>query len=300
MRTIGIIGLQRLGTTLAHLLVATNRVDRLILLDEDDQLALGLADDLTASPGFSGQVVVQDSAALKAADVLVVAFDHRCPSQGAGFKQVDEIVGAVTKWAQAVKESGFGGVVLNLAAPNEALTGFLQQEWQLPVQRVLGTGTITDTARLKQAVAAAVEQPASAVSGYVLGQHGGNLVPIWSSIRVNGRSIEEPINGHHVDTAKLLVNAQKQAYLVTTTVGQGSYTLCSWALAIIDVLLKDGGAVIPVAVFQPQYQCYMSFPVQLTRQGVGNFWLPKFYALEEAQLKVAAAAIKTQLTAMQG
>ena len=58
--------------------------------------------------------------------------------------------------------------------------------------------------------------------------------------------------------------------------------------------------MLPVAVYQPQYQCYVSFPAQITRAGVGQFWLPRLYPVEEAQLKVAATAIKTQLTAMQG
>ena len=149
-------------------------------------------------------------------------------------------------------------------------------------------------------VAAAVEQPASSVTGYMLGQHDGNLVPIWSSVRVNGRSIEEPINGHSLDTAKLLVDVREEEYRVLTTVDKGSYTLCSWTLAILDVLLQNGSTVLPVAVYQPQYQCYMSFPAQITRAGVGQFWLPRLYPVEEAQLKVAATAIKTQLTAMQG
>lgn len=49
MRTIAVIGLTNLGVTLARLLAATNRVDRLVLLDQDDQIAVGLAADLAAS-----------------------------------------------------------------------------------------------------------------------------------------------------------------------------------------------------------------------------------------------------------
>lgn len=300
MRTIAVIGLTDLGVTLARLLAATNRVDRLVFLDQDDQIAVGLAADLAASPAPHCEVVIQDPAALKAADVLVVTIGQRFLGQPDTFAQLAGNAQAIQEWRSAVTESGFSGVVLNLATPNEALTGLIQQEWQLPVQRVLGTGTITDTARLHQVVAAAVEQPASSVTGYMLGQHDGNLVPIWSSVRVNGRSIEEPINGHSLDTAKLLVDVREEEYRVLTTVDKGGYTLCSWTLAILDVLLQNGSTVLPVAVYQPQYQCYMSFPAQITRAGVGQFWLPRLYPVEEAQLKVAATAIKTQLTAMQG
>lgn len=229
MRTIAVIGLTNLGVTLARLLAATNRVDRLVFLDQDDQIAVGLAADLAASPAPHCEVVIQDPAALKAADVLVVTIGQRFLGQPDAFAQLAGNVQAIQEWRSAVTESGFSGVVLNLATPNEALTGLIQQEWQLPVQRVLGTGTITDTARLHQVVAAAVEQPTSSVTGYMLGQHDGNLVPIWSSVRVNGRSIEEPINGHSLDTAKLLVDVRgvpgvddgRQGQLHSVLVGVG-------------------------------------------------------------------------------
>ena len=77
MRTIAVIGLTNLGVTLARLLAATNRVDRLVFLDQDDQIAVGLATDLAASPAPHCEVVIQDPAALKAADVLVVTIGQR-------------------------------------------------------------------------------------------------------------------------------------------------------------------------------------------------------------------------------
>ncbi|MCT3430623.1 L-2-hydroxyisocaproate dehydrogenase, partial [Limosilactobacillus fermentum] len=163
MRTIAVIGLTNLGVTLARLLAATNRVDRLVFLDQDDQIAVGLAADLAASPAPHCEVVIQDPAALKAADVLVVTIGQRFLGQPDAFAQLAGNAQAIQEWRSAVTESGFSGVVLNLATPNEALTGLIQQEWQLPVQRVLGNGTITDTARLHQVVAAAVGQPASSV-----------------------------------------------------------------------------------------------------------------------------------------
>lgn len=138
MRTIAVIGLTNLGVTLARLLAATNRVDRLVLLDQDDQIAVGLAADLAASPAPHCEVVIQDPAALKAADVLVVTIGQRFLGQPDSFAQLAGNVQAIQEWRSAVTESGFSGVVLNLATPNEALTGLIQQEWQLPVQRVLG------------------------------------------------------------------------------------------------------------------------------------------------------------------
>ncbi|MDN3537052.1 hypothetical protein QPX96_04445 [Limosilactobacillus fermentum] len=88
MRTIAVIGLTNLGVTLARLLAATNRVDRLILLDQDDQVAVGLTADLAASPAPHCEVVIQDPAALKAADVLVVTIGQRFLGQPDAFAQL--------------------------------------------------------------------------------------------------------------------------------------------------------------------------------------------------------------------
>ena len=77
MRKIGIIGLGHVGRLLAHDLVTTDKVDQLVLIDQDDDLAVGLKADLENAQTAlmtSTAITIQDYAALKDADVLITAF----------------------------------------------------------------------------------------------------------------------------------------------------------------------------------------------------------------------------------
>lgn len=294
MRTIGILGLGRTGSLLARLLVAQGAVDRLILLDQDDAAVVGLASDLAAGPQAC-DLVLQDAAALKPADLLYFAVGQRDRTRQDRFGDLAVNAAAVTAWAPAIQASGFAGIVVNLANPNEAVTGFLQAQWQLPQERVLGTGTVVETSRLHQTLATAAHQPRSAVSGWILGQHDGRLVPVWSTVRVNGQALTQPVAGKVIDRAAALTDSRVAAWRALSSPAGDDYGLASWALQLGQDLLLDTGAYRPVATYQPQYASWLAYPVQLTRRGRGNFWLPTFYSLEVAQLRVSAQAITDQL-----
>lgn len=68
-----------------------------------------------------------------------------------------------------------------------------------------------------------------------------------------------------------------------------------WTMRILQAVLSDEQVSFPVALYQPQYQSYLSFAAQLGRQGVGNYTLLPLRPLEEDQLKVAAQNIQDQL-----
>ena len=75
--------------------------------------------------------------------------------------------------------------------------------------------------------------------------------------------------------------------------------LVAWTLRVIKSIFSDSGDTYPLAVNQPQFGGYISFPVQIGRKGVGNYLLLPLDELETGQLKVAANAIAQQLAAMQ-
>ena len=135
MRTIGIIGLGHVGRLLANELVATAAVDKLVLIDQDDDLALAVQTDLLdALPAMrtQPQIIIQDYAALAAAQVLVVAVGDSALTKDDPMAELTVAGRAVMQIAPQVKGSGFHGLVVNLTDPNEAVTAFLQQQLQLP------------------------------------------------------------------------------------------------------------------------------------------------------------------------
>lgn len=301
MRTIGIIGLGHVGRLLANELVATAAVDKLVLLDQDDDLALAVQTDLRdALPAMRAQprIVIQDYTALAAAQILVVAVGDSTLTKDGPMGELAAAGRAVMKIAPRVKSSGFHGLVVNLTNPNEAVTAFLQQQLQLPAKQVLGIGTVVDTARLHRAIAHAAQVSPASVSGFVYGQHAGRQAFAWSTIRVNGQGLDEAINGHHLDESQLKIQADLSSWYTLRGLGYNNSAVAAWTCRLLAALLDDEQLVLPVAIYQPQYSGYVSFPAVLGRQGVGNLILLKLYPVEEMAVRTAATAISGQLAAL--
>lgn len=149
MRKLGIIGLGNVGALLANLLVARQTVDELVLIDTDNDLAVGLQNDLL--DGMSALAVqptikVQDYAALKDADAIVLAIGKAELLKEQRFAELTDVGKMMRQIAPLIKQSGFSGVLLNLANPNEAATAYLQYLTELPRPKVIGLGTVLDTA----------------------------------------------------------------------------------------------------------------------------------------------------------
>ncbi|MGM9891875.1 lactate/malate family dehydrogenase [Limosilactobacillus sp.] len=302
MRNIGIIGLGHVGRLLANELVMTGAVDELTLIDRDDDLALAVQTDLADAATVLAahpQIVIQDYAALGRAQVLVVAVGHSALIKKEPMAELAESGQAVIDFADQVKQSGFHGIVLNLTNPNEAVTAFLQQQLALPSKQVLGIGTVLETARMRRAVAHAAHLSSANVTGFVYGQHAGRQAFAWSTVRVNGQSLTESINGHQLDESQLKIQADLSSWYTLHGLGYNASAAVAWAQRIIAAILSDEQLALPVAIYQPQYSTYVSFPALIGRQGIGNLLLLKLLPVEEMAVKTAAASIKQQLSVLQ-
>ena len=301
MRKLGMIGLGNVGALLANLLVARQIVDELVLIDTNSDLAVGLQNDLL--DGMSALAVqptikVQDYAALKDADAVVLAIGNAELLKEQRFAELTDVGKMMRQIAPLIKQSGFSGVLLNLANPNEAATAYLQYLTELPRPKVIGLGTVLDTARLHRAIADQVHVAPSAVTGFVYGQHDGEAVPIWSTFRINGQPLEKPVMGQKIDPHQSEIQAKLNGWYAIKGQGQDVSGMALWTMRILQAVLSDEQVSFPVALYQPQYQSYLSFAAQLGRQGVGNYTLLPLRPLEEDQLKVAAQNIQDQLNVL--
>lgn len=301
MRKIGIVGLGHVGQLLAHQLVTTHRVDSLVLIDQDDKKALAIQTDLEDAQGAFNQhcqIIIQDYAALHDAQVLILAVGKSSlllDNQMAELAINHDIVRQV---APQIRQSGFQGIILNLADPNEAITAFWQENLLLPPKQVLGMGAVLDTARLRRVVATTAHVATQNVAGFVYGQHNGQQVFAWSTVRVNGQSLDTTINGHHLDQTKLKVNADLANWYTMDGLGYNASAICTWTGRVIDAIFGDEQLALPLAIFQPQYEGYVSFPALIGRHGQGNILLLDLYPVEQAGIKTAATTIKQQLAAL--
>lgn len=297
MRKIGIIGLGHLGRLLANQLVVTGRVDELVLIDQQDQLALAVQTDLNdAQTALTSQVSIkiQDYAALSGVDILLTAFGQSSLRRQQLQAELATSYRQALQVGQQIRQSNFSGILLNLTDPNEVITAVLQKESGLPVKQAFGLGTVLETARLHQVVATAAQVATADVTGFVYGQHDGHQVFAWSTVRVNGQTLAETINGHQLDQQQLALKTKLNNWYTLEGLGYNVSAAAAWTLRIISAILANERLALPVAIYQPQYDTYLSFPALLSRRGIGNLVLLPLYPLEETEIKSAAATIKAQ------
>lgn len=285
MRTIAIWGLGETGRSLAVTLAVSHQADQLVLLDGDATVADGVAAAVLTAAGWTDrQLRVQDWAGLAQADALLVALPGDDRTRAA----------QLTANAKRVAAANFGGVVINLMAPSEATTAILQAELALPPRRVVGLGTLAATGQLHQSLATAVHQSPQAIGGFVYGQAAGRPVVAWSTVRVSGRPLDKlgaaspAVDQQEVATAARLLDfrlAQAKASPAVTV---------ALAQRVLAAILQDEQLPLALAVSQPQFGGYVSYPVLLGQAGVVSYLLLDLYPLEEEQIKVARAAIADQ------
>ncbi|AMV61221.1 L-lactate dehydrogenase [Pediococcus damnosus] len=196
MRKFGIIGVGNVGRTVAYTLVTKGIADSLVLIDKDRKRARAEQVDLQdaqARLSTTTQVSIQDYEDLKDVEVLYIsAGDVSISTNGGNRFDEFKLTSAVVKEiAPKIVASGFHGIIIDIMNPCDAVTSYLQKLTGFSKQRVFGTGTFLDTARMQRVVGEKLNINSRSVEGYVLGEHGNTQFVAWSSVRVQDKAIKE-------------------------------------------------------------------------------------------------------------
>lgn len=192
-RKIGIIGLGNVGAAVAHGLIAQGVADDYVFIDANE--AKVKADQIDFQDAMEnleahGNIVINDWAALADADVVISTLGNIKLQQdnptGDRFAELKFTSSMVQSVGTNLKESGFHGVLVVISNPVDVITALFQHVTGFPAHKVIGTGTLLDTARMQRAVGEAFDLDPRSVSGYNLGEHGNSQFVAWSTVRVMG------------------------------------------------------------------------------------------------------------------
>ena len=186
-----IVGCGKVGMAAAFALIQSDLIRELVLIGHSDEQTEGEVIDLrhaAAVPMRSPVRIIAGSYA-DAARCSLVVLTAGAPSGGPDVSRLDlleknavivrEIVGSL-------REEGFDGVLLMATNPVDVLARIAQEESGLPACRVIGTGTLIDTARLRSLLAERLGVEPGAVDAYIIGEHGDSEIAVWSGARVAG------------------------------------------------------------------------------------------------------------------
>ncbi|MGL5722884.1 MAG: lactate/malate family dehydrogenase, partial [Brevinema sp.] len=186
---IAVIGAGKVGTACAHVFVNLGLCQELLLVDILTERTLGEVWDLEQGGIFATHDIrVRAGSYADCGDADIIVFSA-CESYEIGSSRLSALE-ANCRTADAVLAgvlpSGFKGIFIVISNPVDLIAHYIYKKSGFPSNRVIGTGTIMETMRLQWFLSKDLGVSPKSIEGFVLGEHGDNLVPIWSGMRIAG------------------------------------------------------------------------------------------------------------------
>ena len=293
-----IIGAGHVGATAAYALMLRALVREIVLIDSDPALAEAEAADLSdanalARPGHIWAGTYADAASATIAVITAGAASHGAESRLSLADRSAEIVSTCV--AQLV-EAGFAGIILVAANPVDLMTLVALRRSGFPAARVIGTGTLLDSSRLKQTLAGRFRIAPEAIEGLVLGEHGDSEVATFSTVRIGGLTLEQfCAGGAEIDLVHVGRDVRDAGYKIVEGKGYTSFGVTTAIVRICEAILRDERTVLPVStLLDGQYDISgvcLSLPCVLGGGGVERILMPVLEAREAEDLAASAAAL---------
>ena len=293
---IGIIGDGHVGSTVAQQLILTGLVDDLVMIDVNeakvraDQLDF---QDAMANLKHHTTITINDYSALKDADIVISAFGNiELEAGGERFAELNYNRERIGDIAEAIKKSGFNGILLAITNPVDAITNMYQELTGLPRKHVIGTGTLLDTARMKRAVGERMNVDPRSVEGFNLGEHGNSQFTAWSTFKVLEKPITEVAEAKHLKLEDLNDEIKFGGQTVYKGKQYTNYGISAAVTRLVETIQSDAHTEMPVSNYQEKYGTYLSYPAIVGRDGIIQTVELTLTDEEEKKLQASAATIK--------
>jgi L-lactate dehydrogenase len=297
---VSIIGCGNVGTASAYALLHNPSVRELVLLDHHSDKAEGEAMDLQhAVPLGRPMQVLAGSYRDVARSALVILTAGTAGQPGESrLDLLERNVKVVHDCVGQLKAEQFQGILLVTTNPVDVLTQVAQQASGWPSSRVIGSGTVIDSARLRALLAAELAVEAQAVHGYIIGEHGDSEIAVWSAVRIAGIPLADFPQAHKLPCYDTLLTQVRQAGPeVVARKGNTCFAIASCVARICEAILRDEHTVLPVsALLTGQYGIdglYLGTPCIIGASGIERV-LELPLNEEERQGLLASAAVLRQ------
>ena len=168
------------------------------------------------------------------------------------------------------------GIVICITNPLDVITTVIRKVTNRDRNKVIGTGTLLDSARLARYIADLVELSPDSVSIDVVGEHGNSSVPLLSSCRICGKTLEEyfvdEVGGGLVSAERLAKTVQDAGFKIFAKKGYTSYGVACAACKIVSAIIRDTRQLLPVSVvLEGEYGLNgiaVSTPCVIGREGI--------------------------------
>ena len=253
-RKVVMIGCGFVGSASAFSLMQSGLFSEMVLIDSDKMKAEGEALDISHGVPFAKpmKIYAGDYDDIEDASLIIISAGA---NQKQGETRLDLVKKNISIFQSIIPEitkRDFKGILLVVANPVDILTTVTLKLSGYPENRVLGSGTVLDTARLKYELGKHLDVDSRSVHAFIIGEHGDSEIAAWSSANVSGIPLNKfcEMRGHfnHDEAMKRIAeNVKNSAYEIIEKKKATYYGVAMAVKRICEAIVRDEKSILPIS-----------------------------------------------------
>ena len=304
-RKVVLVGAGFVGMSMAYSLLNQGGVNELILIDVNKEKTIGEEMDLSHGLPYAPQkmkVKAGDYTECKDANIVVITAGL---AQKPGQSRLELAVAnakIMKDITENVMKSGFNGVFIVASNPVDLMSYVVAEVSGMPKSRVIGSGTVLDTARLRYLIAEYLEVSSKNVHAYILGEHGDSSLVPWEHCYVGCKKIIDIMkdNKHPMeDLKKIHDGVWKAAYEIIEKKKATYYGIGMALNRLVKAVLNDENAILTVSTYQNgeygQNGMYIGVPAIINKNGVKDILQLKLNKQDQEKFNKSCELMKENI-----
>lgn len=303
LRKVAVIGCGFVGSSTAFTLMQSSLFSEMVLIDVDEARAEGEAMDIAHGMPFASPMKIYAGTYddIVDADIIIVTAGANQKPNETRLDLVKKNVAIFKSIIPEIAKRNCQGILLIVSNPVDILTWVALNLSGFDKNRVIGSGTVLDTARLKYLLGAHLGVDSRGVHAFMVGEHGDSELAVWSSANVSGVPLSRfcEMRGyfeHDDETDRIYEDVKNSAYAIIDRKKATYYGIAMAVKRICECIVRNERSVLPVSsMMEGQYglkDIVLSMPAVVDAKGVERIVPLPLDEQEKEKLMESAAALK--------
>lgn len=297
-----IIGAGGVGATTAFTLVQSGLFNEIVIIDVNKNKAEGEALDIAHGIQFTNPVNIYSGDYKDLYDaylVIVTAGANQLPGE-TRIDLINKNISIFKKIIPSIIKYNKNCILLIVSNPVDILTMFTLELSGFPKERVLGSGTVLDTSRLRYLLSKKLDVDSKNIHAFIIGEHGDSELAVWSNADIAGIHIENYCNNIadscNINLEEILEEVRNSAYHIIEKKGSTFYGVAMAVKRITQAIIRDEYSILPVSHFlNGEYgikDICLGIPAVICREGVKKIIPITLNEKEKTYLNKSAETLK--------
>lgn len=303
VRKVAVIGCGYVGSASAFSLMQSGLFSEMVLIDVDKNRAEGEAMDIRHGVPFARQMKIYTGDyddIVDAAIIVITAGANQKPDE-TRLDLVHKNVAIFHSIIPEISKRNCHGILLIVSNPVDILTYTAIKLSGFTENRVIGSGTVLDTARLKYQLGEHLKVDSRSIHAFIIGEHGDSEIAAWSSANVSGIALNDfcEMRGyfeHKEQTEQIAEKVKNSAYEIIERKHATYYGIAMAVKRICEVIIRDEKSILPISsMMHGEYgidDVVLSMPAIVGKHGIENKVPIMLNEEEQKRLRVSADTLK--------